>query len=399
MRFLPPLSIGLVLAGSAAAALFGASCGDSSSSSPGAGPVGPASTGVGGEGGSGGGVVGLGGGDTARTYFEANVQPGLMNECGACHQLQGAADAPFLAAPDIYASITTYPGIVTRKPSSSIVVTRPADPGHGGGQAPTMSPELLAKVLPWLEIEASLIPEPETSTLFITPFKPKVFGAFNTIYLGDLGPEFENVSLTFNATELGDPPDMLLIENLELHPISDMAIHVVHPIFTAYPPDEAGVPDPADSFSSIDDVYSSDTVVQVGTGSIVHTHWASDSYLGIAFEDFKIVGGFIPPIPCKQLSQFQTDVAPQLSVCATTCHAGANAQAKGAMDLSTLSSDVASACLEVRARTRPGDPAASQILIVTSPLDPSAHLFKFTGNVSAYNTFKSEVSPWILSEE
>jgi hypothetical protein len=400
-KALPSLGLASIVALAAASALVAASCGDTGESgSPSAGPVGPSSTGsgAGGAGGAGGGV-GVGGDGTGRSYFESTVEQGLMDECGACHQLQGAADAPFLAAPDIYGSIISYPGVIVRTASSSILLTHPADPSHGGGQAPDMSPALREKVLPWLELEASLIPEPETSTLTVTPFKPKLYGAFNTIYLGDLGPEFENVSITFNATELGDPPSMLQVDNLEIHPIADMTIHVVHPIFTVYTPDGDAVPDPADSFSSLDDVYSNDTTVQIGTGEVIHTQWTPDSYLGIAFADFEIVGGFIPPIPCKNLSLFQTDVKPQVQFCATTCHGGANAQAMGAMDLSKLGSDDAAACLEVRARTKPGDPDNSQILIVTSPLDPSAHLYKFMGSISKYNMFKTEVSPWILSEQ
>jgi len=388
-----------LIASAGASALLGASCGDAGDTGqPTAGPVGPSSTGSGGEGGAGGGT-GVGADGTGRALFEETVQDGVMSECGACHQLQGAADAPFLAAPDIYESIITYPGIVVRTASQSIILTHPSDPSHGGGQAPDMSDALRAKVLPWLQVEASLIPEPETSTLTVTPFKPKLYGAFNTIYLGDLGPEYENVSITFNATELGDPPSMLLIDNLELHPIADMSIHIVHPIVTVYPPDGGAIPDPADSFSALDDVYSNDTTVQIGTGEVIHTQWTSDSFISFAFQDFDIVGGFIPPIPCKDLATFQSIVKPQVQFCATTCHGGTNAQAMGAMDLSKLGQDDAAACLEVRARTKPGDPDASQILIVTSPLDPSAHLYKFMGSISKYTTFKSEVSPWILSEE
>lgn len=376
------------------------SCGDDSATgSPTSGPVGPGvTTGTGGEGGGSGGAANIGGGD-ARAYFESEIQPGLMSECGACHQLQGAADAPFLAAPDVYTSITTYPGIVVPTVSQSILLTRPADPGHGAGNAPDITPALRSKVEAWLDVESALIPDPVQSANVVIPFKPKLDGAFNTIYLGDLGQEYENVSITFNATELGTPPSMLLLENLEVHPIAEMQVHLVHPLFTVYPSDGATpVPDPADSFSLVDEVYSLDGTIQLGTGTMIHTAWAKESYLSIAFEKVELVGDFFPPIDCKALATFQADVAPALGVCATTCHGGANAQAAGAMDLSKLATDPAAACKQVRARIKPGNPDGSQILIVTNPLDVSAHLFKFQGSISSFNAFKSTVSPWINEE-
>lgn len=386
------------MAGTISVAVIAASsCGDSSSTqNPSSGPVGPggADTGGGGSGGEGGQNVG---GDP-RAVFNETVLPGLMTECGACHQLQGAADAPFLAAPDPYVAITSYPGIVIPTISSSLLLTRPSDPAHGGGQAPNLSDELRAKATAWLDLEAALIPKPEDIGFVITPFKPKLQGAFNTIYLDELGQEFANVSITFSATELGAPPSMLLIENLEVHPVSEMQLHLVHPLFTAYPSDTVAIPDPSDSFSLIDEVFSLDGTIQLGTGTLIHTQWAKDSYLSLAFEDMFLVGDFFPPTDCVALDEFSESVAPALQVCATNCHGGNNPQAQGAMDLESLGADDALACRQVRARIKPGNADTSQIVIVTNPLDPSAHLFKFLGSSSNYNTFKETVTPWIEAE-
>jgi hypothetical protein len=397
LRALAPISL-LVLTGAVAFVSGTASCGDSAATTnPASGPVGPAttSTGGGGEGGA-GGTSDLGG--DPRAIFEETLEGDLLSECGACHQLQGAADAPFLAEPDRYVSITSYPGIVVSKVDDSILLTRPADPGHGSGQAPDFSPGLREKVQAWLGIESVLIPEPEELGFVVTPFKPKLGGAFNTIYLDELGQEFTNVSVTFNATELGAPPSMLLLENIQVHPVAEMQLHVVHPLFTAYPSDTVAIPDPSDSFSQIDDVFSLDGAIQLGTGTMIHTAWAKDGYLSLAFEDLYLVGDFFPPTDCEALDLFSEDVAPALGVCATNCHGGANPQAQGAMDLADLGSDDAKACRQVRARVKPGAPDLSQIFIVTNPLDPAAHLFKFSGSSSNFNTFKQTVSPWVIAE-
>ncbi len=345
----------------------------------------------------------MGGGGSAndsRSFFEANVKPGLVGQCIGCHDLGGAADSPFLAGPDVYTTITSYPGIVVRVPSQSILETYPASPEHGGGLGSAPSPELATAIDNWLTMEAALIPPPQLSMFSITPFKPKVGGAFNTVYLEDLGDEFANVSVTFTARELGTPVSMLLIENIEIHPISQMQLQVTHPLFSAYPADDGDpVPDPADNFSDIDDIFSITTNQVVGTGTMVHTGWTKNAYLGIGFENVELAGDFIPPTECKNLALFQSDVAPQLQVCAGNCHGGQVAQATGAMDLSNLNSDPFSACQQVRARVKRGFPDESQILIVTNPNDLSAHLFKFQGSVSNYNFFKGKVSPWIVAEQ
>jgi hypothetical protein len=136
LRALAPVTL---LAATAAVAFVSgtASCGDSAATlSPASGPVGPATSSTGGGGGGeggGGGAQSLGG--DPRQVFEETVEAGLLAECGACHQLQGAADAPFLAAPDLYVSITSYPGIVVGNVDDSILLTRPADPGHGSGRS------------------------------------------------------------------------------------------------------------------------------------------------------------------------------------------------------------------------------------------------------------------------
>ena len=398
LRALAPVTL---LAATAAVAFVSgtASCGDSAATlSPASGPVGPATSSTGGGGGEGGGGGAQSLGGDPRQVFEETVEAGLLAECGACHQLQGAADAPFLAAPDLYVSITSYPGIVVGNVDDSILLTRPADPGHGSGQAPDLSPGLREIAKAWLALESALIPAPEELGFVVTPFKPKLGGAFNTVYLDELGQEFTNVSITFNATELGAPPSMLLLENIQVHPVSEMQLHVVHPLFTAYPSDTVAIPDPSDSFSQIDDVFSLDGTIQLGTGTMIHTAWAKDGYLSVAFEDLYLVGDFFPPTDCEALDLFSQDVAPALEVCATNCHGGANPQAQGAMDLSELGEDDAKACRQVRARIKPGEPDPSQIFIVTNPLDPAAHLFKFSGSSSNFNTFKQTVSPWVIAE-
>jgi hypothetical protein len=352
--------------------------------------------------GSGGGGQGGGGGSgiTGRDLFNA-LKPMLLEECGTCHKNGGISESPFLGIEGYeYESITSWPGIVVPTPSQSIILTHPADPSHGAGQAPDISTELRAKLVEWLKFEADDLPTPDSGTVFIQPFKPILKGALNTIYLDPFGTDFQYSSISFNAEELGDPPSMLLLTNVRMNPIAGVTLHVVHPLFTIYPPKGAPVPDPIDNFSSVDQTFSLKSPLEVGTGAAVLSSWEKDARLGIAFEAIEAQVEMGSVTTCKNVSSFKINVVPAMKYCADTCHGGANPDANATMDLSKLSDAVPdAACAQVRARIVPGDPASSQILIVTDPTQQAVHMYKFKGNVSNYNAFKMAVTPWILDEQ
>lgn len=382
-------------------AMSAGGCGDDG---PAAEPTGPTGTTTG-SGGSdvGGGGAGAGSvtdGQTGREVFEMYVLDDIMEECGACHQLQGAADSPFLAAPDIYVSISSWPGFILPDWQNSALLSHPADPQHGAGQAPDLSEELRGNVELWLEKEANDLPEPETELTSVTPFKPLLNGAFNTVYLDELGPQFTNVSVTFNAAELGDPPSMLLLENLEVHPISEMTLSISHPLFSAYPQEGGVWPDPSDSLSNVEAEFSLDTSSQLGTGTVILTAWEKDAFLGLAFEDIQATGGAVSFIPCDDVDAFKSNAVPAMQVCADTCHGGEDPDAQDTMDLSGIDDSFPEeACGQVRARITPGDPDASQIVVVTDPGQPVVHKFKFMGVTANHQSFKEAVTPWIMAEQ
>jgi len=384
----------------AIAALLGSgACGDNNTSTT----TGPSTTSTG-SGGGGGGDGGTGGGgapptpESTREFFEQLVLPGLTAECGACHELGGPADAPFLAEPDPYVSITSWPGFVVKDPAKSNLVIHPAEESHGPGKTP-LSANLQLKTLEWLTMEAANVPEKDEESVFsVEPFKPILGGALNTIYLDSIDPSLQYASISFNAKELDGT--LLQIKNLEIHPVEGQAIHIIHPLFTVYPIDAAPDPDPIDSFSGVDQIFKLDTgIVVLGTGEVILTNWQKDAYLGIAFEQIINEGGGGLPTGCNDLVTFQNAVVPQMQYCADTCHGGANPQANATMDLSKLLAiPPEAACAQVRARITPGDPANSQILIVTDPQQQAVHMYKFMGNKNNYAAFKAAVTPWISSE-
>ncbi|APR76513.1 Hypothetical protein A7982_01860 [Minicystis rosea] len=386
-------------ASAASCTVVGGTGGSSSSSS---------SSGVGGSGGS-GGAMGTGGSnpvDEARALFESTVQPGMLTECGSCHKLGGISDKPFLSAPDIYVSITTWPNVIVDPPSLSVILTHPPESSHGGGQAPDLTKDLREKTTAWLEFEAKHLPKPDGGgSPLIAPFKPYLAGAFNAIYLDSLGPDFANCSITFNAEQLpqgSSKPTLLRLTNLEVHPVAGVQIHVVHPLFTVYPTGVEPIPDPADSFSGFDNTYSLDTNLTFGTGELILSSWAKDARISIAFEKIEAIKSGGPGATCKNVAKFQAEVVPQLKMwpCYSECHSGPNIMAQQQMDLANLDAmPPDDACAQVRARITPGEPDKSQILQVTDPAYMGIHGFKFQGNKNNYNSFKAAVTPWILAEQ
>ena len=384
-----------------ASALLGACSGQGGSGDGGTGTGATTNTGGSAGGGGAGGTTTMAP-TTPREFFEQIVQPGLEFECGACHKLGGPADEPFLADPDPYVSITSWPAIVVKDPAKSILVIHPNEPNHGGGQAPPLSEELKAKCLEWLAMEAKNLPDAMGNLVYsVKPFKPILGGAFNNIYLDDIDPSLKYASISFTARELD--ANLLQLKTLEVHPVEGQVIHIVHPLFTVYPPSADPDPDPIDSFSGVDQTFSIDSPDQLdlslGTGELILTNWVKDAYLGIAFELIENQGGGGPVTGCHDVQGFKDLVVPQMQYCADTCHGGANMVANATMDLSELNADTPdAACAQVRARITPGDPDQSRILIVTDPTQQAVHMYKFMGNKNKYMAFKQAVSPWIISE-
>jgi hypothetical protein len=186
-----------------------------------------------------------------------------------------------------------------------------------------------------------------------------------------------------------------------VHTVPDKPLHIVHPLFTVYYPAEAPDPDPVDSFSNLDQTFTIDTDPTLGTGELVLTNWRKGAYLGVAFQLIEVYGGNAGGTgACKDLTTFQQNVVPAMQYCASKCHGGGNPQAKGTMDLSELNAAMpTAACLQVRARIKPGDPDNSPVLVVTNPLGVVVHMYKFEGDLNAYGDFKTKVTPWIMAEQ
>lgn len=362
----------------------------------GAGPTGSSSSGGGDDAGS--------AANKAEALFKA-LEPELLETCGVCHEPGGLADTPFLAPPDRYQSVASWPGIVVKNPDESLFLTYSVKGGGHSGtniDADTLDPTFFTRVKEWLAEEAKAIAEPPPDVgPAIDPFVP-IMG-FNAVYLGPLGVDFEGMAITFNAEEIGT--QSLSLTNIEVHTTAKLGVHLVHPLFVVFPIGQEADPDPVDSFSNVDQTYEPGSGGDLGPGTVILTNWKPKAKLTIAFEVIEKIdpgaadGGMDGGTNgCKDVGSFTANAQGQFSQRCGGCHGGGNAAAQGAVDMSDLNDDAAAACGQIRYRIKPADPPTSQIFITTDPNGNAAHPFKFGGNVDNFNAFKNAVSTWIAAE-
>jgi len=356
----------------------------------------------GGSGGGGGAEV-----NAAKLLFD-ELADDLVQECGGCHYQSGESNTPFLGADDsamdeVYDSVTSWPDVVVRNPDTkSVLITWPGSGAHSGGG---ISPSLEARLLAWLNEEAKAVAETPSDVPTIEPFKPIVPG-FNAVYLGELGPDFAGMAVTFLATELTDMS--LSLDNIEVYTTAEKGIAFEHPLFTVYPassPD--GVPDPVDSFSNVSQEIEPGAKASLGPGSVILTNWETGGKLSIAFSTVSVIdpngggggAGGGAAGPCGALMDFEDDAVPALQQsCANQCHGGNNTTATNAVDMSALQSDSGAACGQILNRVNLNNPNQSQIFLNTDPSGGAGHPFQFGGNQNAFNNFRQAVTTWINAE-
>lgn len=381
--------------------------------------VGASNAGGAGNGGAGnGGNGGTGGtpGANGEAMFNATLKRGFMDNCGACHKPGGIASTPFLQEPDVYQSVRSWPGIITKNVNDSILLTWSAgQTGHSGPEID--SPNLVTcddagancevtgsmkdAVVAWLEEEAKgIVIEASDAGPQIEPVAP-IFG-FNAVYLDALGPDFVGMALTFSAKQLTD--SSIELDDIEFHPTSTGGAHVVHPLFVVHPVGLDPSPDPIDSFSNIDSYFEPGVSGLLGPGLLVLTNWSPGARLSIAFELIEPYAGMgagddagTAPGACGSPDLFDTDAKAPLQAACFGCHGGGNQQANAALDMSKLTSDPAAACGQILNRVKPNDPENSQIFINTDPGGGAAHPYKFP-SAAAWEDFKDALTPWIVAE-
>ena len=327
---------------------------------------------------------------SSRERFEADVRPVMEARCAACHAFVGGAGPSFMK-PDAYDSVLAYPGMITRDPTASLLVTK----GPHNGAIYFNTAETLT-IIGWLTVEADALPKGMNTSVATPPFAPSV--GPNTIELSSLGATFNGAKVQFNASYVGSA---LQLADLTVTTDAMTGLHIVHPLFIVVR-DGIKYPDPVDSFATLDAQIVKGKTVPLGPGLLVLNNVGRLDRLSIAFTRLEkyegpgqMTGG------CKAVSDFTMFAQPTLAQRCVSCHGGGNNTATNALDLrkvadTAMAAQVA-ACAQVRNRVNANDPASSSIFTVTRP-GGQGHPFRFPDQ-NQFNAFVMSATQWITKEK
>src|SRR4029079_17426290 len=111
------------------------------------------------------------------------------------------------------------------------------------------------------------------------------------------------------------------LTEVEVHTTAKLGVHVVHPLFSVYPKGGSPDPDPADSFSNLDQYIDYSKSDPLGPGTLILTNWVPEGKLQLSFEkiekystlepdggtDGGVAGG------CKDLDSFNLNAKVQFT--------------------------------------------------------------------------------------
>jgi hypothetical protein len=351
-----------------------------------------------------------------------SAMPVLSQDCVTCHN-GSRASVGFLVGGD---AISMHDTVMAFQPpvvnldasSSSQIVTK------GLHEGPQLTADESAKLLDWLFAEraaANHNPDDPVQLLATKPF------AIQLCTGGD--PDNAAGTCPTNHVSLvGLPTDGTLLAGAEIAFTAQAqgqsiyltnlvgtggtsGFYLEHLLFVSLPAKVDPFPDQIDRYYNLK--------LNVGPGKTSSINGGTEDFVGFAPTDmvelhFKLLTAFKPdasgtkPDGCKVLPTFKTSAQPSLrdvvagatNSCAS-CHAGSNAGATGAMDLSkiaaTTDADIALACNQVRSRINFQTTDQSGFYLAPNPGSTTNHPFKFTA--AQFTTFKTAVDMWVKAEQ
>ncbi|MDB4963516.1 MAG: uncharacterized protein JWP01_3515 [Myxococcales bacterium] len=371
------------------------------------------------------GCTGLIGGDPsgltpeetlARRMWAEKAGPVLNTSCVGCHAGQRPNTDFLIGADDleIRARIIGFePAVINLSaPQSSRILTK------GPHEGPSLTATETSDVLEWIRAEKDAQPDPgesdPTANLETTPFTPAICTSgtppaptcpTNDIDLTEVG--LPGAKLHFVAQALGSG---LYLNQLSIIPGAD-GVYLEHPLFASYPADGSDAkPDQIDRFYNVKlNLMGNAPAEQLQGGTAAFVNFLATDKISVLF---KIVKAYQPdtvgPGPggvggggCKTVAEFKTNAAPRFQASCASCHAGANANATSAMNITGVNSPddamVTLACNQILTRVNLTTPDQSGVFLAADPANNN-HPFRFP-DAAQFNAFKNPVLIWINAEK
>lgn len=348
----------------------------------------------------------------AKQAWTSEALPALTaGTCVGCHASQAGQE--FLKGPDVRATLIGFsPQVVNLDaPGSSRILTKGA---HSG---PALSGDQVTSILDWIKLEkdAATDPGPDEPDLEIAPFAPTLcpmgttddMCPTNDLDLAVVG--LAGAKLHFTAEAL---PSGLYIKNLKVIAATDGA-YVEHPLFVSWPSPTNPVPDSIDRFFDVKLDLMANATDYVDGGTAAFLGFVPTDQISIHFKAVKpyqdpnaMTGGgggtTTGATGCRQLAMFKTATQGQLQTNCASCHAGGNANATSAMNISNIASTddtmLQTTCNQVRSRINFQTTDQSGFYIAPDPNSGTSHQFKFA-SATAFQAFKSAIDPWVQAEK
>jgi cytochrome c553 len=353
----------------------------------------------------------------ARQQWEESAMPVLATNCQTCHN-GSRANVGFLVGNDDMAvrdTLLNYqPSVVNfDAASSSRILTK------GLHEGPQLTAEQSSALLLWVQAERDAVnhdpdhPQPVLATpaaalQMCTGGDPdNAAGTCPTNHIAlsmvpTAGAAVPGAEITFTAQGLGTG---LYLTNLAV--VGGTAgVYMEHLLFVSTPMGKDPFPDQIDRYFA--------TKLNVKAGSTSPLDGGTEDFLGFVPTDmleihFKVIQAYKPDTTgttttgCKVLASFKTNAQSQLNTNCASCHAGANASATSAMDISkiaaTTDADLLNACGQVRSRINFQTTDQSGFYLAPDPGSATNHPFKFNGNAAAFTAFKTAMDVWVKAEQ
>ncbi len=334
----------------------------------------------------------------AEAAFKQNVAPTLAAKCASCHT--DTSNPQFMKPdPTLRDGVLGFNGgalVDLDDPQQSRLAVFASSQAHGM-VGTNYTPAEAAKVVAWVELEAlaaGKAPAPTIETPVIMP----ALGA-NTIDLTALGLAGTSVSFDYQPLSTG-----MYLSRIKVAAGSG-GVRLTHPLFVLWEGAEA-VPDPIDRFADIDLTVAEMTESPLGGGTAVFVDVPPGAPVSLYFKAATFANGMPPSTGggttgggCKAVAQFTSVVRGPLTTSCTSCHAGGNAGATAATDMTKLADDAQqpAACAQILSRISKLQPDQSAIFVAAQPNSGLNHPFKFATD-GEFQAFKSAILPWVTAE-
>lgn len=348
----------------------------------------------------------------AMSAWTNKAYPHLQQQCVGCHS-GSEADIAFLAGGTAPATRDTLLNsslqvINLDAPESSRLLTK--GPHAGPGLTAVESSDILE----WIQAErdaAGVMPDQGLQTGKFTPLlctggnpgDPTC--PINHVALDGVGLPGATIDLVAQALS-----EDLYVTDLKVTASVD-GVYLEHPLFVSWPadPTQPETPDTLDRFFNVKMDEMPMATDPIGGGTAAFVGFTPTNQVSIHFKAISkyvadgTTGGTTGPSGCRQLASFKTNAQGPLNTNCASCHAGADANAKAAMDLTgigaTDDTTLQGVCNQVRTRINFQDTNSSSFYIAPDPGQVTNHPFKFGGSAANFSNFKSAIDPWVQAEK